>query len=464
MSRIPSGSSDRNPNPTNAKEILASFHKLDTRRQVDETRQKENRSAWTSPVFSPPATEPSAENSLSAPAQSAPSVLYRDQNSSPKPRPKSAIENRSGPQADLKRPGSGQPSSSRPSPTLAEIGKHHRLNPMSYSDPALVARTGQSRSNPSSAPGSRNHSRRPSFVIPTPLSHDSSRGSILGPQTSRLNPANQIFNSRLGTNELGSGHVPYPEGSAIVDVQKRDARRWGQIPIYPSSNFSTSPPRHALPGGYTSEPLSVDMSRDPSGQSRASWQTDPPPATRRMPMAFGPQLPTSPTYTVVYAPQNSMNVQTAAYAMPVAGNRPAIDYLGSSNRFEYGGEPDARRFGGTAANQSIFFGEHEVDVDEARQRVVDWNLRQSPAVVYDPRTGQPFLAQAPRMQVQRSDPGTAIIPVPMAVPIPIALNAAPSALFSGRTRSGSTPDPVYPGMGLGIGLGIDPQHSSPRNH
>ena len=166
-------------------------------------------------------------------------------------------------------------------------------------------------------------------------------------------------------------------------------------------------------------------------------------------MAFGPQLPTSPTYTVVYAPEGNSRGQAAAYAVPVAAPN-AIDYLGLSNRFEYGGEPDTPVGGPAEANQSIFFGEHEVDVDEARRRVMEWNLRQPPALLYDPRTGQPFLA-APRMQAQRSDPGTAIIPVPMAVPMAVPV----------RARSGSSPDPVYPG--LGVGLGIDPRYSTPRN-
>lgn len=444
ISLLPSGSSDRNPTPTNAKELLASFHKPDARKQqVEDAGQKENQSPWTSPVVSPPATDPSADNPSSAPSQSAPSVLCRRSNSSPKPRPKSTIENRSDLQSE------NRPSSSRPSPTLAEFGRNHRLNPMSYSDPSLVGRRPPSNTN--SAPGSRNHSRHPSSSVnPTSFSRE----------TSRLNPTHPAFVPRLSTNDLGSRlvPVPVPEGGMIIDVQKRDTRRWEQNPVYPASNLSTSPPRQAMPGGYTSEPLSADMSRDPSGQSRASWQTDPAPATRQTsqqlpqpqpPMAFGPQLPTSPTYTVIYAPEGNSRGQSAAYAVPVAAPN-AINYLGLSNRFEYGGEPDTPVGGPAAANQSIFFGEHEVDVDEARRRVMEWNLRQPPALIYDPRTGQPFLA-APRMQAQRSDPGTAIIPVPMAVPVPVPV----------RARSGSSPDPVYPG--LGVGLGIDPRYSSSRN-
>jgi hypothetical protein len=470
MSRIPSGSSERNPTPTNAKEMLASFHKPDARKQAEDANQNENQSAWTSPVVSPPATtQPSAENPLSAPSQSAPSVLCQRSQLSPKPRPKSTIENRSDLQSEFT-PTTGQTSSAKPSPTLAEFGKHHRLNPMSYSDPSLVGGRGQSHSNPNSAPGSRNHSRHPSSVIPTSFSRESSRASVPNPQTSRLNPTHPAFIPRLSTNELASRYVPVPEGGMIIDVQPRNTRRWDQNPVYAASNISTSPPRQAMPGGYTSEPLSADMSRDPSGQSRGSWQTDPAPATRQIsqqlpqpPMAFGPQLPNSPTYTVVYAPENNTNGQAAAYAVPVAAPNP-IDYLGLSNRFEYGGEPDTS-VNGPPVNQNIFFGEHEVDVDEARRRVMDWNLRQSSALMYDPRTGQPFLT-APRMQAQRSDPGTTIIPVPMAVPMPIPVTT--TTQFAGRARSGSSPDP-YPGMGLGLGLGlglgsgVDPRYSSPRS-
>ncbi|EEA27037.1 hypothetical protein TMatcc_004684 [Talaromyces marneffei ATCC 18224] len=449
MSRILSGSSDkRNPTPTNAKEILASFHKPD---------QMENDFAWTSPVVSPPETKPSAENPLPTPSQSALSVPYRRSNPSSKPRPQSTIENRSDLQPD------GQSRSSKPSPTLAEFGKHHRLNPMSHSDPSLVVRRDQSHSDPNSAPGSRNHSRHPSSVIPASFSRESLRNSIPGPQTSRLNPMHPSFIPRLSTTEFGSRYVPVPE-DGMIDVQKRNTRRWDQNPIYPTPSISTSPPRQFMPGGYTSEPLSADMSRDPSGQSRASWQTDPAPATRqisqqlpppRPPIAFGPQLPTSPTYTMIYAPEGNTRSQAAAYAVPVAAPN-SVDYLGLGSRFEYGGEPDtAAAFNEPAVNQSIFFGEHEVDVDEARRRVLDWNLRQSPALVYDPRTGQSFLAaQAPRMQAQRSDPGRAILPIPMAIPMSIPVPAS-------RRRSGSSPDPVYPGLGLG--LGIDPRYSSPRN-
>lgn len=461
MSRISSGSSDkRNPTPTNAKEMLASFHKPDARKQMEDAdHPKEIQSAWTSPVVSPPATKPSPENPLSTPSQSAPSVLSRRSMPSSKPRPKSTIENRTNLQSEL-RPSSGQTSSFIPSPTLAEFGKLHRLNPMSYSDPSLVVRREQSHSDPNTAPGSRNHSRHPSSANPTSFSRESSRGSLPGNQTSRLNPTHPAFIPRLSTTELDSRYVPVPEGG-MTDIQKRNTQRWDHL-VYPTPNISSSPPRQAMPGGYTSEPLSADMSRDPSGQSRASWQTDPVPVTRlspQPPIAYGPQLPTSPTYTVVYAPESNANGQAAAYAIPVAAHGP-VDYLGLPNRFEYGGEPDTASGNGPAVNQSIFFGEHEVDVDEARRRVMDWNLRQSPTLVYDPRTGQPFLT-APRMQTQRSDPGTAIIPLPMAVPMPIPITTTQF----GRPRSGSSPDPVYPGLGLGLGLGlgIDPRYSSPRN-
>ncbi|KAF5017080.1 hypothetical protein F66182_11043 [Fusarium sp. NRRL 66182] len=75
MSRILSGSSDRNTTPTNAKEMLASFQKPNARKQVGDADQNEIQSAWTSPVISPPAaTRPLAENQLPAPSQSAPSV------------------------------------------------------------------------------------------------------------------------------------------------------------------------------------------------------------------------------------------------------------------------------------------------------------------------------------------------------------------------------------------------------
>lgn len=432
MSRLPSGSSD--PTPTNAKAMLASFRKPGARKQ--------DQSARTSPVVSPPAIKPSAENPIPAPSQSAPSILSQRRNPSSKSRPKSTVENRSDLQSEY------GPSSSRPSPTLADFGRNQRLNPMSYSDPSLLG--GRSDSNPSSGPGSRNHSRHPT-------SFEFSRTGA--PRTSRLNPTHPAFIPRLSTSDLG-----------FIDVQKRDTRRWDQNLVYPGSSLSTSPPRQAMPGGYTSEPLSADMSRDPSGQSRASWQTDPAPATRQIsqqyqllqpqpqpPGAFGPQLTTSPTYTVVYAPEGNPRSQAAAYGVQVAAPNP-VEYVDLSNRFEYGGEPDTQRLGGPATvNQSIFFGEHKVDVDEARRRVMDWNLRQSPALMYDPRTGHPFLA-APRMQAQRSDPGTTVIPVPVAVPMPIPVTTPTQSV--GRTRSGSLPDPVYPGMGLGVGLGIEPRYSS----
>lgn len=435
--------------PHNAKDILASLHKQEIRKVGEDdsvssplpTNQKENQPSWASRVALPPAATLEKEAPPLASGQSAPSVLVRQRQLSPLARPRSTVENRLGLQTELNMevPSSGQ-SSSIPSPVSAEYGRKI-LNPLSYSDPALVRGQFPSRLDTTdSAPGSRDHSRN--------HSRNPSAFATYGRETSRSPVPLRASVSNISNLSFSTGplnYVPVPEASAF-EVQRRN-RRWSQnLDAYPSSLLSsTTPPQPVVPGGYTSEPLSAAMSRDPSGQSRASWQTDPNPPFARQTLSPSPlqsavpgsytsetlsatisraswqsdpnqtlgrqtlqspplniqgrQLPAGRTGSIWYTPEQaptraaSIGTATTAFAVPVAG--PPIEIIGPAgplpSRFDHGGEPDA-------SNRRIFFGEHEVDVNEARQRVIDWNQRQPrsqpPAlVVASSFDGQPLLQQ-----------------------------------------------------------------------
>ncbi|OKL63384.1 hypothetical protein UA08_01515 [Talaromyces atroroseus] len=472
MSRPSSAAPDKGLKSHNAKDILASFHKPDVRKFGEDERvsppvlptyQKENQSPWILPTAPTQGARFLKDMSHLASGQSAPSVLDRHKKLSAFTRPRNTVENRLGLQMEfnMEVPSSAQ-SSSIPSPISAEFGKG-RPNPLSYSDPSLVR--APIHRDAGTVPGSRNHSRNSSALAPYGRE---AVGNSVPPQTNQTHLA---FTPRPNANEFSSTPLRYipVSDSGTFEVQKRNERRSQNLEVYPSFLVSGSPPQQAIPGGYTSEPLSAAMSRDPSGQSRISWQTDPNPLSRPvsqppLPNTYGSQLPTSRSTSLWYAPERttpmSVGSSTAAtaYVYPVVS--PPAEVIGSSaplsSRFEYGGEPETTAPAATTGREtivknSIYFGGHKVDVEEARQRVLDWNLRQPSTMGFagslDPRTGQ-----APRMQPQISDPGTIPVPVPVPVPIPIA---TPS--LSGRSRSGSCPpEPIYSELGLGIDVRFSP--------
>lgn len=286
----------------------------------------------------------------------------------------------------------------------SEIRNNYAL---SHSVPALAQgprlRAGDARS----APGSRSHSRHPSSVI------DPSNPPR---RLQEWNLTDLSYNQKIAVTSQRRARSPQQSPSLGQSTPVP-----GQSPVAHPSAFmpGTSPP-----AGYTSEPISAPMSRDPSGQSHDSWQTEP--------------IPFSSSISHAPAMGDGYQVQPVE-SMPVSGSRPAsfapypvqvrrIPWPPVSDglewtRFDYGGEPESA--------PRILFGEHEVDINQARRRVVDWNLRQAATQSYLETPRQ--LQRTSHLSVTDARPPSSIVP------------ASPN----GRLRAGSCPPlPDYPGLGL----------------
>jgi hypothetical protein len=321
---------------------------------------------------------------------------------------------------------SGQSSSSIPSPVLSEFRPSH-LNPLSRSDPALVP--GRVAKDARSAPGSRYHSRHASAIPDStrePSTSPPRRLRDLTIEDLNFNQKIAMTSERRFLSPQRSPFQPPPLSDAIHEIPTPVR---GRSPsAHPSAIMPGSSPPPA-PDGYTSEPLSAPMSRDPSGQSHDSWQTEPVPYSRSLSQApaisYGYNVPLMNTGAVVMSPGGQ------SYVVPTA--TPSVfSPTPRQSRFEYGGEPDSEG--------RILFGEHEVDVNQARQRVDAWNEHQT-ATTYSlgiPQQQQPL----PRMRPRVSDTGPILLETPFIPVIPSGL----------RSRAGSSPPaPDYHGLGLHLG-------------
>lgn len=379
--------------------------------------QKENQRSWAT---------------VAAPQGAAPMALKMPSFSSSDGLPSTFI----GPRRPLRRtPGlqtefsmesrSSQSSNSIPSPVSLDF-KHSYLNPLSRSDPALVpGRTKDARS----APGSRFHSRHASAIS------DSTRELSTSPPANRLRDLTMEdlnFNQKIAmTSErrfLSPQRPPFQPPPLSDAIHEIPTPTRGRSPsAHPSAIMPGSPPPPLGPDGYTSEPpLSAPMSRDPSGQSHDSWQTEPAPYSRSISQApaigYGYNVPLVNTGAVVMTPGGS------SYVVPAAP--PVFRPSSLRSRLEYGGEPDPER--------RILFGEHEVDVNQARQRVDAWNQHQAATATYNLGIPQPL----PRMRQRVSDTGPVMLETPVIPVIPSGL----------RSRAGSSPPaPDYHGLGLHFG-------------
>lgn len=96
-------------------------------------------------------------------------------------------------------------------------------------------------------------------------------------------------------------------------------------------------------------------------------------------------------------------------------------------RFDYGGEPELLRFG-----------EHEVDIQLARQRVLDWERHQTPLLSRNMPPPHVEYAAGPNVcssMIMGPSPGQAYF--------------APQENFNGRLRRGISPSRAdYRGLGL----------------
>ncbi|KAL1987901.1 hypothetical protein VTN96DRAFT_1885 [Rasamsonia emersonii] len=332
-------------------------------------RQKENQRTWASVAAVPPATGATSSKKGSVSGGSVNRLGISTKSS------RESLSSRS--------------SNIQPSPLSTEF----KPNQLTRSEPGLVPGHPARARDVSSAPGSWHHSRRPSsLVLPDP-----GRGRRLS------------ANAPLA--ELGIDDLTF-QGKIMVTSERRmrsPARTTRTTPssvAHPSAFMpGASPP--ALPAGYMSEPLSAPMSRDPSWQSRDSWQTEP---------IFSP--------TMLQRPGTGYGYQHAA--TPHAAHFDPSSATTGWTRFDYGGEPELMRFG-----------EHEVDIRGARQRVLDWERHQAP-----PLSSRPIL---PHMEYATGpDVGSM-----MMGPSQGQAYFAPQENYNGRLRRGISPSrPDYRGLGL----------------
>ncbi|KAL1962071.1 hypothetical protein VTN77DRAFT_599 [Rasamsonia byssochlamydoides] len=335
---------------------------------------------------------------------------------------------------------SSRSSNVQPSPLSGEF-KRNLLGVLTRSEPGLVPghhlRAGDANSA-LSAPGSRYHSRHPSAV----LSLDPSRSSM----------PNQLA-------EMTIDDLTYNE-RAMVTSQRRfrsPQRSPAQVPHTMMQGQGISPPAHpsaimpgssppAFPTGYMSEPLSAPMSRDPSWQSYDSWHTEPVPYSSSishppgMP-GYGYQPTSVNTFVQITTvppqphPQHlEPSVSSSSYVVRGRASPSAAEGMTASasawTRFEYGGEPEV-----------MLFGEHEVDIGRARQRVRDWEQRrqlQAPMPRRAPRV-------IPQMEFWGRDVHSTFVQMQQ---------ENPTGRLRGDPPSSSRSE--YPGLGLRFGQ--DPEH------
>ncbi|CRG85975.1 ATPase family AAA domain-containing protein 2B [Talaromyces islandicus] len=440
MSR-PVSTSEKNAKYPNAQSILAPYRKPHPQEVAEDSKrppvapmpQKENQRSWAT-VAAPQGAAPMALkmpsfSSSDGSVQSS-SNINRDP---PFLAPRLPLRRKPGLQTELSMESrsSGQSSSSIPSPVSSEFKQSH-LNPLSRSDPALVP--GRIARDARSAPGSRYHSRHASAIPDSARELSTSPPHRLRDLTLEdLNFSQRIAitSERRFLSPQRSPFQPPPLSDAIHEVPTPVR---GRSPsAHPSAIMPGSPPPPFPPDGYTSEPLSAPMSRDTSGQSHDSWQTEPAPYSRSLSQApaigYGYNVPLVNTGAVVMAPGGP------SYVVPTAP--PVFSPTPLRSRVEYGGEPNSER--------RILFGEHEVDVNQARQRVDAWNERQittaaavTPAVAYNLGIPQPL----PRMRPRVSDTGPIMLETPVIPVIP----SGP------RSRAGSSPPaPDHHGLGLHLG-------------
>lgn len=252
---------------------------------------------------------------------------------------------------------SSQSSSVGPSSLSVEVPVQ-QMSSGSRSDPALGLGPPPGPGHTQSAPGSRYHSRH-GTTMPV---------SVQGTES--------LYDAAPRPSTVTSGRRLLGIPQQALLSPRPPSRQDGAAAGHPSAILpGTSPP-----AGYSSEPLPAAMSRDASRQSAESAFTEPMHATSRPVPIPVPRYP--PSY---------------GYAGPERGMPRRANSSGS-------GLDPAQQWG------------HEMDVDQARQRVEDWTQRheQSPGespVVYYPQHGQ----QPPRPPTPRPSP-QGMMPPPLPPP------------------------------------------------
>lgn len=229
-----------------------------------------------------------------------------------------------------------------------------QMNLGSRSDPALGPEHPSAPEHVQSAPGSRSHSRHgtsiPVRVQGTGSLHDTAP-----------RPATTRRRNLLGIPQQVNSSLLLPGPQPIQD----SAAAGHPSAIMPG----TSPPP-----GYSSEPLPTPMSRDTSRQSAESAFTEP------------------------------MHATSQPVPIPMPGYQSAYGYAGPPPERRRHRRTNSSGSGQDPAQQWIHFGGHEVDIDQARQRVEDWTQRQErpPWEMYYPQhlQQQPSRPPTPRHSPQ----------------------------------------------------------------
>ncbi|KAH8692638.1 hypothetical protein BGW36DRAFT_302398 [Talaromyces proteolyticus] len=425
---------------TNAQSILAPYHKRQPQGHENTKSsplapapQSENERTWATVAAPPQGPVPSMFHIQSfSSSESAHSALNPNRES-----PligKRPTRRRLGLQTELsiESPSSGQ-SSSIPSPVSTDFKQKH-LNALSQSDPALVP--GRTSRDARSDPGSRYHSRHASAVPDTGRDLSTSppyRLRDLSMEGLNYNQKIAMTSERRFLSPQRPLFHPPPLSDAIHEIPS--PVRSKSPNTHPSAIMPGSSPPFA-PDGYTSEPLSAPMSRDPSSQSHDSWQTEPTPFSRSISQAptIGYGYNGYNGYKFPVMDSNGSVMMTQAPSYTVSTGPSVFSPTPQRSRFEYGGEPIE-----SDSNRRIHFGEHEVNVNQARQRVMAWNERQTSGFNTLP-TQQ---VMAPQLTENR--------------PILVEAPAIPSMQSSSRLRAGSCPpEPDYPGLGLRFAPGYPP--------
>jgi hypothetical protein len=225
-----------------------------------------------------------------------------------------------------------------------------------------------------SAPDSRYHSRNPSAT--RKLSPHA------GHRLSDFRVDDLSYNEKIAmTSER---RLLSPQSPHLTQGRRRSQD------AHPSAFMPGTPPL----SGYTSEPpASVPMSRDPSGQSRDSWQTEPAPTiSLHEPPPVSSYMQNIPHY------QHSPSFEPSPYTARgrASPGREAVTASSSQlmppppprNRFSYGGEM-------RAGDQASYY-------DPAIQRVIEWaDVERVPAA-----SSSRDLSPIPRLDLTRTDIGS----------------------------------------------------------
>jgi NB-ARC domain-containing protein len=230
---------------------------------------------------------------------------------------------------------------------------------LARSDPGLVPEH-HLRPERNSEPGSQLHSRHPSVSRVNDITTDLPWSAPYPLADSNFPP------------------LPFDDDISVTRIRQpspfRSTTRTLDPNAHPSAIMPGASPPQSIPGGYMSEPMSYDTSR----QSHESWQTESASYSHTPGLSQARPLY---NYSQHVVPQDQAIYETGAWVPNLKENRAT-----ESDPYMTRG----RSSPGTFRPATMLFGQHEVDIFAARQRVREENERERmpsprPAPVSSPK-------------------------------------------------------------------------------